>query len=134
MGLLDGPMGALAQTLVGKFGRSATITRPGTTTRNPADGGVVVVSEAVAVSCEVVLEEFDERQVDGTLVQVGDRKAIVSRARMETDGGSGFVPQPNRDTLTESGNNWRILRVLGYPSGSQEAAFTLHVRRGPVAG
>lgn len=121
-------MGAMAKTLVRAFGRAATIERPGTTSYDPTTG-TASATGALSVACEVTLTNFEERQVDGTLVQEGDRKAMVSRLRLEDDGGAGFVPVPSVDALVEGGRTWKIVGVLGISSGDEEAMFILHVRR-----
>jgi hypothetical protein len=120
MAVLDGVFGTLAQTLIGQFGRTATLTRApagesGYTGQAPA-------GSATVYPCSIVFEEYADSQVDGTVIKRGDRKAIVSRLAL------GTAPLPDRDTLTEGGRAWRIVRVLGYSSGEQEAAYSLQVR------
>lgn len=122
MGTLDGAMGKLAQTMVQKFGRPATISRKGEGFRD-STLGKTTHAETSSISCHVVLNEFNVREIDGTLVQHGDRKGIVSRLAV------GYEPTINRDTLTEGGREWKILRLIGYSSGEQEAAYELHLRR-----
>lgn len=119
-GALDKAMGKVAKTLIGTLGRSATLRRAPA----PEAGytGSAPAGSSTDYPCEVALTEFDDRQIDGTTIRLGDRKALVSRLRL------GFEPKPDRDTLIESGRTWRVLRVLGISSGAQEAAYVLHVR------
>ena len=128
MSILDGPMGKLAKTLIDDVqlgSRAATLTRPGSDgAYNPATGQIEGGGSPQAFTCRVVFDEFSEAQIDGTLVQAGDRKAIVARETLGTE------PVPQSDTLTEDGRTWQIMRVIGYSSGAQEAAYTLHLRRG----
>lgn len=117
-------MGQVARTLVGTFGRSATLRRPGGGGGyNPATGLIEAPGSSTDYTCEVVFEDFAQAQIDGTLVRAGDRKALVSRLRLGTE------PVPQSDVLIEGGRTWQIVRLLGYSSGAQEAAYTLHVRR-----
>lgn len=123
MAVLDGPMGQLASQLLGTFGRPATLVRGGAGTYSPEQGRTMAVEAAASFACHVVFAEFAVSQLDGTVVRLGDRKAIVSRLALGTE------PRPSSDTLTVDGVTWRIVRVEGYSSGEQEAAYSLHVRR-----
>jgi hypothetical protein len=124
MTILDAPMGALAQNLIATFGRPATLRRPGTGGEYDATTGQIEGAQGPTdVPCQVVFEEFGEHQIDGTLIQAGDRKAIVSRVTLGTE------PVPQSDTLVEGDNTWQILRVEGFSSGAFEAAYAMHVRR-----
>lgn len=121
MGALDGPMGALAATLIGQFGRSATLRRQPAS--ESAYTGAAPAGSNTDYTCSVVFDEFSEGQIDGTVVQRGDRKAMVARSTLTVE------PLPGRDTLIEGSNTWRVVGFMGYSSGSQEAAYMLHVRR-----
>lgn len=122
MAILDKPMGKLAKTLTGKFGRSATLKHvSGQPLYNTATG--TVSESATSIPCTVVFSEFTDKQIDGTLVKQGDRKAVVSRLDINVE------PAPDKSVLIEGGRTWKIVRVIGYSSGAQEAAYELHVRR-----
>lgn len=131
MTVLDKPMGKLAKTLMKKFGRPATITRPGAAgTYDPATGTVSQSAPALALSCSVAMTEFTEFQIDGTTVQRGDRKALVSGLKLEEETGvTDWRPVPNLDQLIEGGRTWNIIGLIGISSGEKEAAFVLQVRR-----
>jgi hypothetical protein len=116
-------MGKLAKTLLGRLGRPATLRRTTGTSSYAAATGAVAASTG-DLPCEVVFSEFSDRQIDGTLVRMGDRKGLVSRLRL------GAEPKPDADVLIEGGRTWRIVRVVGYSSGAHEAAYELHLRRG----
>lgn len=122
MATLDKPMGRVAKTLLKKFGRPAVLKRAGTATYDPATGRANAPTPT-DIPCEIQFEDFSESQHDGTLVQVGDRKALVSRLRIAVE------PAPDSDKLVEGGRVWRIVRIIGYSSGESEAAYALHVRR-----
>ena len=122
MGVLDGPMAAVAKTMVGTFGRPATLKRYSAAAYDDSTGKSSG-GTPTDVSCSVVFEEFAQSQIDGTLIRAGDRKAIVSRSEL------GAEPRPDRDEMVIGGQTWRIVRVVGHSSGEQEAAYTLHLRR-----
>ncbi len=119
--ILDGPMGKLARNLIDTFGAPATLSRKGAPLYDTATGQTAT-PETSSDSCSVVYEEFSAREIDGTLVRLGDRKGIVSRLKI------GYEPEPNLDTLTEGSKTWMIVRLIGYPTGAEEAAYSLHLR------
>ncbi len=121
MTVLDSAMGALAQNLIGTFGRPATIASKGESAYDTATGRTA--STESSISCSVVIEAFAAGLIDGTLVQQGDVKGLVSGLEV------GYKPNPARDTLTEGGREWKIVGVIGYSSGASEAAYSLHLRR-----
>lgn len=123
MAILDQPMGKLAKSLIGKFGRSATLKRSSTAYYD-ASVGKNRATSPTDVSCTVVITEFEQREVDGSLVKAGDRKGLVSASAL-----GNVEPVANRDTLVEGGRTWQIVRFIGYSSGAQEAAYELHLRR-----
>lgn len=131
MGILDAPLGQVANTLLGTFGRPAVLVRPGSGGEyNPTTLSVEGRGTDLELACSVVFEEFSQSRVDGTLIQQGDRKALVSRVKLQ-EGTTAPEPVPGSDYLRESGNGrtWQIVSVLGFSTGDSEAAYSLHVRR-----
>lgn len=125
--VLDGPLGRVAKTLIGTFGAPATLSRRGAPLYDTTTGKSTT-AETSSITCSVVWEEFSIREIDGTTIKHGDRKALVSRLAI------GYQPNPERDLLTEGGQTYRVLRLLGYPTGAEEAAYSLHVRPVPAGG
>lgn len=122
MGVLDGPMAEVAKTLTGTFGRAATLKRYSTPVYDDVTGKTSS-GTPTDVPCSVVLSEYSDARIDGTLIRAGDRRAIVSRTEV------GSKPVADRDTLVLGSETWRIVRVRAYSSGEQEAAFELQLRR-----
>ena len=117
-------MAQVANSLLSTFGRSATLRRPGSKgTYDPSTGTYSGGATPTDVPCSVVFSDFAVGQIDGTLVKLGDRKALVSRIALTLE------PVPDRDSLVVNSQAWKIVRVIGYSSGEQEAAYNLHVRR-----
>lgn len=124
MAVLDGPLGSVAKTLTKTFGRSATITRPGSGgSYDPASGDITGAGSTTTTSCSIVFDESAVHLFDEALVRQGDRAGIVARTEL------GFQPNPGEDTLTEGGRDWEIADVKLYSSGAQEAAYALLLRR-----
>ncbi len=120
MGVLDGPMAKVANTLVGTFGRAATFKDyPEPTYRVPTGTAITTPTD---ISCKVSVQEFHDSQIDGTLIKRGDRLFIVARSDL------GVEPAANRDEIVVDGKTWSIVGVKGLSSGEQEAAYELHVR------
>lgn len=123
MTILDGSMGKLAKNLIDTFGAPATLSRKGAPLYDTETGDTETPEDS-SIACTVVYEDFRAHEIDGTLIRFGDRKGLVSRLKI------GYEPEPNLDTLTEGGKTWKIVRLIGYPSGAEEAAYSLHLRPG----
>jgi hypothetical protein len=123
MSILDGPMGRLADTLTRQFGRVAYIVRPGTEDYDPATGSTGRRDLPQRVPVTTVIEDYVASEIDSTLILAGDRKALVPGAQL------GFTIVPGADRMLLNGEEWEIVRVVGYSSGTREAAFTLQIRR-----
>lgn len=120
-GALDKAARAAAKIAVGIAGRTAILrTKPAAEAHYT---GTAPTGTPTDYPCEVVISEWDESQVDGTLVKAGDRKALVSALRI------GVEPTQDRDVLVMNGVDWRVVGVRAIASGEQEAAFWLHIRR-----
>ena len=125
MGVLDGPMAAVARSLIGSLGGSGTYIQPGSGgSYNPATGNVEASGSDTETSCAVapggpgMLRLFDI-----TLIEQGDVTAIVSRL------GLGFAPTPGSDRLTWQGVTGRVVAAERYSSGDQDAAYALLLRK-----
>jgi hypothetical protein len=123
MTLLDGPMAQVANQLVGTFGRPASLRRYSSADYyNPETLKVEAAALPTDTPCSVAFVRFEETSLDTTLIQDGDRAAIVPRLSVTTQ------PVPNSDELVEGGRVGEIVRVGGISSGAQEAAYELHLR------
>lgn len=122
MGVLDAPMAKVAQSLVKTFGRPATLRAYGAPFYDTPTGSVSHAGGYADVACHVAISEYAERQIDGTAIRRGDRRAIVSRLAI------GGEPVADRDKIIEGGRTWRIVAVRGFSSGEQEAAYECQLR------
>lgn len=64
---------------------------------------------------------YNNRQIDGTLIQIGDQWVIMS-------GASGIVPRLG-DLFIISGGTWRVEQIDPIVSGEQTAAYTIRMRQ-----
>jgi hypothetical protein len=116
---LDGPMGAIALTLLNVFGTRAKLVRQ-THTRNAATGAVVITSTKYAT--KVIAEEQATHLTVEQLAQ-GD-VSLLCAAR-----GVPVVPAAVTDVLEWVGHTYQIQNVEPIRSGERVAAWRLHARR-----
>jgi fructose-1-phosphate kinase PfkB-like protein len=113
--------GKIYQGLKGKvFDITLTKVEPGTRTPGSLTGGTNPVETAHTVKGFV--DHYQDRHIDGTLIQRGDRKIIILGGSLP----SGVVPEPS-DKLTAEGETRAIVEdgVTRDPAG---ATYTCQVR------
>lgn len=64
---------------------------------------------------------FEQRRIDGTLIQLGDQQIIMSSA-------SGVVPKTT-DLFVIGGVIWQVVRIEPIVSGELTAAYSLQLRQ-----
>lgn len=119
-GALDARMRSLAERLVDKFGKPVTLRRT-SSTYNPVTGTTSETTANHAVNA--VVELYEDRLIDGSLVQVGDMRVTVPAASLSVE------PSTTTDTLILDGDTWQLVRVLPVWSGEQVATYQLQVRK-----
>ena len=124
MSIVDGPLGAVANTLVTKFGRSATYAQPPSDQEiDPEVGDMIAAESETTTSVSVLYDDARIRMFPDSLVERGDRVGLVARVDL------GFEPSPGKDTLTEGGTMYRIIGAKAYSSGEQDAMYALLLRK-----
>jgi hypothetical protein len=63
--------------LLQEYGSNLTVTRPGAATYNPATG-ILTSAAATTYTVQGVFINYEDRNVDGTVVRAGDRRLLVS--------------------------------------------------------
>lgn len=63
---------------------------------------------------------FEQRRIDGTIIQIGDQQIIMSSS-------SGIVPQ-STDFFIIGGVTWQVIRIEPIVSGEQTAAYSVQLR------
>jgi hypothetical protein len=69
-------MAATADELLKEFGAAAQVKTPGSASYDPATG--VASSIYTSQDCTACVIEYKKSEIDGTLIQAGDRKALLS--------------------------------------------------------
>lgn len=112
--------GRIARALGPKLLRATLIRRlEGTRDSTALDEGTRPTTSSH--SARGIVDDYDEKQVDGTLIQQGDRRVLLLG---DTIAGRK-VPEPN-DEVTISGGTYVIVRVATDPD---KAAYVCQARR-----
>jgi hypothetical protein len=98
----------------------ATLTRvtPGARTPGSLTAGTNPTTQTR--TCEGIIEDYDDGQIDGTLVQDGDRRVLLIAASIQ----EGAIPEPG-DQITIEGQTLTVVRVRRDPAA---ASYTCQVR------
>ena len=91
---------AASKRALDRYGRDGSLSRFTPGGYDPATGPIDPVE--LQSPCTVALLEFDNRQIDGELIQVGDRRALIAPD-------VGFEPQAG-DSLTVGGELLQVVR------------------------
>lgn len=118
---LDTTLGAAALSVIAKVGITATWTVPTSSTYSGATGTNAVTTTTHTVKISPPLE-YEDSQIDGELVRVGDAAVFVAGS------GLAFTPTPNQ-SVTISGQKWTVVRVSILRSGDLVAAYKAQLRR-----
>lgn len=89
----------------GMVAATLTVVTPGTRTANDLAAGTNATTAAHA--CRGIIADYATREVDGTLIKMGDRKVTLLA---KTIAAGSVVPKPN-DKVTIEGVEYRIIRV-----------------------
>jgi len=115
-------MADTAKQLLLQFGQNLTLTRVTSSSYNTTTGGVTTTTTTHTVRGAVF--NYQNRQVDGTLIKAGDRQVYLSTQNLS------FIPDPTQDTLTISGTVYRILRCVPTIPAGIPVLYELQVRIG----
>lgn len=115
---------AEAHELLREYGVAVTLGVTTSGAYNPATGAVSVTTANAATYGYV--EDYADRDIDGTNIVVGDRRVYLSTL---TDAGSS-VPKPGTDdSLTFDGVAHRIIQSKAIPGAGTAALYDVQVRR-----
>ena len=94
----------------------ATLRRSSGGAYDPVTGSTA--GTTVDIPCGIVLDSWEQRQIDGDVVRVGDRRAFVRASEL------GIEPSTD-DQLVIGGRTWQVLAVSTDPA---LVLYELHVR------
>lgn len=120
MTLLDGPLRAVTDSLLGQFGALGTIGYVTTGEYNPSTGKASQ-DEGVTASTRGIVEQYRKAEIDGTVVLRGDFKWSVPALGITK-------PSPN-DTVTLDSVRYTVVNVESVYSGDEAALHVLQLRR-----
>ena len=109
-----------AVRLIEKFGRDAEILIKSSTPDVAAEPWDGAVSEGASETVKAVFLEFDDDQIDGTVIQAGDQRVLVAA--------KGNPAIDTADSIVDGGRRWRIVRANLLKPGTVEYLWTLQVR------
>ena len=119
MALLDA-VGRQVAGLIDIFGGSVILDIRGNESYDPVEG--LAIDTPTTQTVKGVVEEYQERLVNGDTIRPGDQKVTIKAAGLTN------VPSPG-DTVTVLGVRHQVVRVVSIASGDNVAAYTLQVRR-----
>lgn len=130
MGVLDSPMGQVANILVNTFVKD----RRTWTRRDASSYDSVAGTDPVVETTEQIKTgppaPFKDSKINGTSIRTGDVQVVV--ARLEVERVAPFDPFPATDVtlvVDIAGVEHKVLNVENFISGDQAAAFRFHLRK-----
>lgn len=109
---------ATADRLIGRFGSAATLKRPNSS--GPAYAPVEGTPTSYAVT--VVVQDFANREIDGTRILTGDKKVTMAK-------GSLAIEPATSDTLVIGGVDHAIVEVRPLNPGGTVIFYEVQARR-----
>ena len=113
-----------AAKMIARYGRTTGITLVAMSTptiRDPTKPWETTATES-SESCTAVVIHYDEKLIDGTTIQRGDRQVIVAALGLNTP------PNLNGAAVID-GVRYKIVNVQPLEPGGQALIYTLQVRQ-----
>jgi hypothetical protein len=117
---LDGPLRAVAKTLTAKFGAEGLIEYVATGAYDTTTGKASSTA-STSVTVRGIVENYGNREIDGTLVLRGDLKWTIAAKDIDR-------PQVN-DLVTIDAVRYTVMGAKSEWSGEQQALHVLQLRR-----
>jgi hypothetical protein len=109
-----------AASLIARKGRSVTLAKLGASTYNTATG--VASASSTNYTFNALVLAYSNRERDGTLIQAGDRKIVL------TGKGAGATPEVG-DTVTVGSITFKLVDVQVVVENTDNLIFTCQGRR-----
>lgn len=110
-----GPLKDVATDLIADFGKSATLVK---LVNSGTDFDPDITESATAIT--LVETEFSTSQKDGTLIQQGDKKFLIS---------ANAATVEQKDRIKLGSDTWQIIEVEPLNPGGTVLIYTAHVRK-----
>ena len=119
MGAFDSSI-IVAKSLITRFGQTVTLqTFASVAGANPWDAPNITKTEQ---SIEAVFLDYEQKYIDGTLIQAGDQRVIMPA--------SGLSTYPQRESIiSRCGDLWKVVNVSPLNPNGQNIMFELQVRK-----
>lgn len=130
MGILDGPMGQVANILINTFVKDERKWTRCDASNYDAVAGADPVVETTDDIKTGPPAPFKDSKINGTSIRTGDVQVVV--ARLEVERVAPFDPFPATDVtiiVDIDGVEHKVLNVEDFISGDQAAAFRFHLRK-----
>lgn len=108
------------ERLITKFGASAFIRRASTASYDPTTG-LVATSVASDEGCIAAVIDYEEKAIDGTLIQRGDQRALISCV--------GLNPPRIGDKLMWSDKLLSVVNPVAIAPGGINVLYDVQVRQ-----
>lgn len=109
----------IADRFIAKFGQDAILRIPVQGSGDAWNPGAGSFDDH---GCKLVLVDYDEREKDGSTIQVRDQKAIVSAGSLDTTPDQGHM-------LVVQGADFAIINVSPLAPGGPVILYEMQVRR-----
>lgn len=113
---------ATAQRLIAKYGREVSLVTYSEAVQDPAMPWRSVGAAETAQSVRGVFLSYEQKHVDGTLVQAGDQKVYIPAAGLAS-------PPALKGEVRAGAERWRIERVAPLAPNGRPILYELQVRR-----
>lgn len=109
----------IAKDLIDKFG---TLVEYRVISRTQDSASGTVTESAAASTIRAAVVDYDERMIDGTVVQIGDLRMFVAARDLDAD------PVPTAVRVMVRGQTWTVVRHKVWEDGDETAAYEIQLR------
>ena len=110
-----------SQKIIERYGRSVVLRRNNEGTYNPATDTITGAS-TTDVSVIAVFTDFEQDEIDGTLIVRGDKKAVIAAGSLNS-------PPENNDILIDGSDQYRIVQLMAVQPGDTALIYKVQVRK-----
>lgn len=112
-----GGLADTAKKLIADKGRTVTLRSTGAQVYNPITD--TMTGGNTDTSVKAVFTAFKQTEIDGTLIQRGDKKVLLA---------AGIEPKGN-DIIVDGGAHYRVVDIMAVQPGDTTILYTLQARK-----